>query len=135
MAIRIPWDCYEVALLFSAYEQVADGADYCAAAVRLSETLRALANRRGVAIDETYRNVNGIKMQLANVQYLFTDGKKGLSGASAMIHRMFELYKASPTDYQKILKEAIRLASSNTSIEDAFFSSAKERIGFSPSTL
>lgn len=128
MAIRIPWDCYEVALLFSAYEQVADGADYCAAAVRLSETLRALANRRGVAIDETYRNVNGIKMQLANVQYLFTDGKKGLSGASAMIHRMFELYKASPTDYQKILKEAIRLASSNTSIEDAFFSYAKERI-------
>lgn len=74
MAIRIPWDCYEVALLFSAYEQVADGADYCAAAVRLSVTLRALANRRGVSIDETYRNVNGIKMQLANVQYLFTDG-------------------------------------------------------------
>lgn len=135
MAIRIPWDCYEVALLFSAYEQVADGADYCAAAVRLSETLRALANRRGVSIDETYRNVNGIKMQLANVQYLFTDGKKGLSGASAMIHRMFELYKTSPTDYHKILKEAIRLAVSNTSIEDAFFSYAKERIGFSPSII
>lgn len=135
MAIRIPWDCYEVAFLFSAYEQVIDGADYSAAAVRLSETLRDLANRRGVSIDETYRNVNGIKMQLANVQYLFTDGKKGLSGASAMIRRMFELYKTSPTDYQKILKEAIRLASSNTSIEDAFFSYAKERIGFSPSII
>lgn len=74
MAIRVPWDCYEVALLFSTYERVADGADCSTEAARLSETLRALARRRGVSIDGTYRNVNGMKMQLANVQYLFTDG-------------------------------------------------------------
>lgn len=126
MAIRVPWDCYEVALLFSTYERVADGADCSTEAARLSETLRALARRRGVSIDGTYRNVNGMKMQLANVQYLFTDGQKGLSGASAMIRRMYDLYKTNPADYQTVLKEAIRLTSSNASVEDAFFAYVKE---------
>lgn len=126
MAIRVPWDCYEVALLFSTYERVADGADCSTEAARLSETLRALARRRGVSIDGTYRNVNGMKMQLANVQYLFTDGQKGISGASAMIRQMYDLYKTNPADYQTVLKEAIRLTSSNASVEDAFFAYVKE---------
>ena len=126
MAIRVPWDCYEVALLFSTYERVADGADCSTEAARLSETLRALARRRGVSIDGTYRNVNGMKMQLANVQYLFTDGQKGLSGASAMIRQMYDLYKTNPADYQSVLKEAIRLTSPNASVEDAFFAYVKE---------
>ncbi|MBP3656732.1 MAG: hypothetical protein J6K32_08560 [Clostridia bacterium] len=135
MTVRIPWDRYEVALLFSAYEQVANGADISAEAAKLSETLRVLAIRRGVSIDDTYRNVNGMKMQLANVQYLFTGGQKGLSGASAMIRQMYELYKDTPAEYQTILKEAIRLTGSNESVEDAFFTYAKERIGLSPRML
>ncbi len=135
MTVRIPWDRYEAALLFSAYERVADGADISQEAARLSETLRALAIRRGASIDDTYRNVNGMKMQLANVQYLFSDGQKGLSGASAMIRQMYELYKTNHEEYQIILKEAIRLTSSNASIEHAFFAYAKERIGLSPRML
>lgn len=135
MAVRIPWDRYEVALLFSTYERVADGADLGGEAARLSEKLRMLAIRRGNSIDETYRNVNGMKMQLANVQYLFTDGQKGLSGASAMIRQMYGLYKTNPADYQSVLKEAIRLTDSNTSVEAAFFAYAKERIGLSPGMI
>lgn len=131
MTVRIPWDRYEVALLFSAYEQVANGADISQEAARLSETLRVLAIRRGASIDDTYRNINGMKMQLANVQYLFSDGQKGLYGASSMIRQMHELYKANHAEYQIILKEAIRLTSSNASIEDAFFAYAKERIALS----
>ncbi len=104
MTVRIPWDRYEVALLFSAYERVADGADISQEAARLSETLRALAIRRGASIDDTYRNVNGMKMQLANVQYLFSDGQKGLSGASAMIRQMYELYKTNHEEYQIIFE-------------------------------
>lgn len=76
-----------------------------------------------------------MKMQLANVQYLFTDGQKGLSGASTMIRQMYELYRGDPAEYQTILKEAIRLTSSHASIEDAFFAYAKERIGLSPRML
>ncbi len=72
MPTRIPWDRFEVALLFSAYERVANGSDLNAEAEKLSQSLRDLAIRRKVVIDDTYRNINGMKMQLANVQFLFT---------------------------------------------------------------
>ena len=104
MSSRISWDCYEVALLLNSYERVAEGLDINTEAAKLSATLRNLATRRGILIDETYRNVNGMKMQLANVQYLFTDGKKGLSGASAMIQQMYEIYTTNPAKYQMILE-------------------------------
>lgn len=99
MAVRIPWDRYEVALLFSTYERVADGANLGGEAARLSEKLRTLAIQKGDSIEETYRNVNRMKMQLVNVQYLFTDGQKGLAGASAMIRQMYGLNKTNPVDY------------------------------------
>ncbi len=133
MVLRIPWDRYEVALLFNAYERVAAGSDINTEAAQLSSSLRALAIRRGVLIDDTYRNITGIKMQFANVQYLFTDSQKGLSCASMMIHQMYKLYKTNPVEYQILLKEANRLIGSNTSIEDAFFTYAKEHIHFSRS--
>ncbi len=114
MAVRIAWDRYEVALLFCAYEKVAKGSDLTKEAETLSQVLRNLAVRRGVTIDETYRNVNGMKMQLANVQYLFTDGERGLSGASSMIREMYELYSNHPVEFQTIMMEAIRMAGSTT---------------------
>lgn len=109
MSRKISWDRYEVALLFSSYIRVAEGSDINAEVTKLSMTLRNLATYRGIQIDKTYRNVNGMKMQLANVQYLFTDGEKGLSGASAIIRQMYELYRTSPTEFQVILDEANRM--------------------------
>ena len=135
MTVRIPWDRYEVALLFKSYERIVDGVDSNTEAVKLSETLRELAIRRNVPIDEAYRNVNGIKMRLSNVQYLFIKGQKGLSGGSAMIRQMYEPYKANHVEFQMIMKEAIRLTDSNTSIENAFFAYAKKRTGLSPEMI
>ena len=82
MAKRIAWSQHEVALLFRAYEKFAAGAGLNRVAEDLSKTLRTMALRAGQEVDETYRNVNGMKMQLGNVQNLFTNGQKGLSGAS-----------------------------------------------------
>lgn len=135
MTVRISWDRYEVALLFDTYERVAGGSDINSEAVKLSESLRTLATRKGISIDETYRNVNGMKMQLANVQYLFTRGQKGLSGASTAIRQMYELYRTDYTEYQMILKEAIRFTGSNASIEDAFFAYTKKRMRLSPDMI
>ena len=99
MPIRVPWDKYEVALLFRAYESVIGGGNKNEVARSLSETLRKLAIRRGIKIDYTYRNVNGMKMQLANVQYLFTSGERSLSGASVMILQTYNLLMANPTEF------------------------------------
>lgn len=135
MPIRVKWDRYEVALLIAAYERVASGADVNLEAAQLSQKLRALAIRRGITIDDTYRNVTGMKMQLGLVKYLDTDKKHGLSNPSAMLREVFEIYKTKPEVYQAILKEAIRLTSPNESVEDSFLSYAEERTTLSPAVL
>ena len=48
---------------------------------------------RFVAIDGTYRNTNGMKMQLAN---------------PTMIRQKIELYRQNHEEFQVFLKEAIR---------------------------
>lgn len=136
MPVRVPWSQHETALLIYAYLQISEGADPTKTANELSLALRNLAVHAGHVIDDTYRNVNGMKMQLANVQYLFTNGEKGLSSASSMIQQMYELYKAHPAEYQTILKEAIQMTGNTTmSIEDAFFEYAKGKIGLPPKVL
>lgn len=120
VSVRISWDCYETALLLDAYERSMDGSDIDAEAKMLSITLRNLAIHRGFLIDDTYRNVNGIRMKLFNVQYVFTNGRRGLSNPSKMIRYVYELYKNDYAKYQMILKEAIRLTGSAMSIEEAF---------------
>ena len=135
MPIRVPWDKFEVALLIQAYEQCENGEDLSQTADELSKTLRSLATQRGIIIDDTYRNVNGMIMQLGNVQYLFSEGKKGLSGASTLIRQMVALYQSKPAEFQQILEEAIRLTGKPMSVEDAFFAYAKERTGLPPRML
>ena len=125
MPIRVPWDQFEVALLIDAYIHCIHGKDLSQTAQELSDRLRGLAIRRGIEIDDTYRNVNGMKMQLGNVQYLFTNGERGLSGASAMIHQMVEMYRNEPTRFQVILKEAFQLTGKPVSVEEAFFAYAR----------
>lgn len=130
-AIRIPWDRYEVALLFEAYLATDKGENLQTVAQKLSQSLRGLARYRGVVFDETYRNENGMRMQLSNVQYLFTNGQRGLSGTTSMIRQMYETYRNHPEEYQAILEEAhdlIRLATTTETREPA---DGKER--FSPS--
>lgn len=113
MAARIPWDQYEIALLFDAYEQIATGENTKAVAAELSKTLRAKAVAEGKQIDATFRNVNGMMMQLGNVQYLVTDGKRGLSGASASIRQAFAMMKDNPEDFKKLREEAKQMVASD----------------------
>lgn len=135
MSKRVPWDKIEIALLFRAYEKVSEGSDINLVAVSLSETLRNLARHRGIEIDNTFRNVNGMKMQLGNVQYMFTDGAKGLSGASSLIREMYHIYLYDQEGYQKILKEAIQMTGEFLSVEESFYEYAKGKTNLSPKAL
>ncbi len=105
MAKRIPWSKHEIALLFMAYERVVNGSNMKEQASWLSDKLRRLASIKGIVIDETFRNINGMNMQLGNVQFLFTGGEKGLSGASRAIRNMYDVYMNDHNQYDAILEE------------------------------
>lgn len=110
MSIRIPWDNYEIALMFEIYQHMAMGMSLGSAAEKLSGILRQKAINQGIEIDDIFRNTNGMVFYLKRTEYLFTKGKSGLDGAQKNVVEMFELYHHNHTKYEEILVEARKLA-------------------------
>lgn len=107
---RIKWDEYEVALLVYYYCKIQDREiSFEAATIELSERLRRKAVRKGLEIDSIYRNTNGMSMKLGNMQYLFTNGEKGLNCNSHMDREIYELYMNNKEKYQQLLKKALEM--------------------------
>ena len=71
MALRIPWDKYETALLIEAcIKTVNHEMSWKKAITETSKTLRRRAAINGIPIDEIYRNENGISFQLGKIKKL-----------------------------------------------------------------
>ena len=97
------WNKYETALLIDGYKRVANGhASIKEVAMRISERIRP-SNLQDC---ETYRNVNGITLQLGAIQFLMTDGAHGISHVSNLFREIVKLYKEDPTEFARLLDEA-----------------------------
>lgn len=91
--INIPWNEYEAVLLVEACNKVISGeASKSDVIPELSSRLRGRMLSQGVEISETYRNENGIALQLSAMQYIMTNGEIGLPGGSALFSRMASLF-------------------------------------------
>ena len=91
--INIPWNEYEAVLLVEACNKVISGeASKSDVIPELSSRLRGRMLSQGVEISETYRNENGIALQLSAIQYIMTNGEIGLPGGSAIFSRMASLF-------------------------------------------
>lgn len=97
------WNKHEAALLIDGYNRAANGhASIKEVAMRISERLRP----SGMQDSETYRNVNGITLQLGAIQFLMTDGAHGISHVSNLFREIVKLYKEDSTEFAKLLEEA-----------------------------
>lgn len=104
MAVRIGWDEYEVALLIDACNKIRDKKiDKAECVHKLSNLLRQRAKANGINIDEIFRNENGITLQMTKMEYLLTDGEKGLPGASKLYIEMAKMSKLNSDEFEKIL--------------------------------
>ena len=104
MAVRIGWDKYEVALLIDACNKIRDKKiDKAECVHKLSKLLRQRAKANGIKIDEVFRNENGITLQMTKMEYLLTDGEKGLPGASKLYIEMAKMSKLNSDEFEKIL--------------------------------
>ena len=104
MTVRIGWDEYEVALLIDACNRIRDNKiDKAECVHKLSNLLRQRAKAKGINIDEVFRNENGIALQMTKMEYLLTDGKKGLPGASKLYIEMAKMSKLNSDEFEKIL--------------------------------
>ena len=80
----------------------------------LSDTLCCYARKCGYEVDASFRNVTGIKMKLRNIEYLDTNGKKGLSAHSRLDIIVVEQYKTNNAKFLKNLLKANKMIFDDT---------------------
>ncbi len=123
MAERILWDEYEAAILLDALIQVRNGTISRSDAVSaVSAELRRRARRKGLKIDDVFRNENGISWQMSAMEYNLTDGESGHEKGSDLFRSVVQLYKTDPQAYQALLREARAPIPEQRSVRDAFVS-------------
>jgi 5-methylcytosine-specific restriction protein A len=80
------WDREEVVLLIELYIKICDSRvnKNNPAILNLSQKLNDRALRSGINIKTTFRSNIGIFMKLKNIEFLDSNGKRGLSGYSKL---------------------------------------------------
>lgn len=101
------WDEYEAVILLNALLAVRNGTMLRKdAAEEVSHSLRQRALSMGQEIDDRFRNVAGIEMQMGRMEYSLTNGEKGLNPSSELFKNVVKLYKEDQLGYRKLLREA-----------------------------
>lgn len=112
------WDKYETALLIEAYWKIkANGIEKNEAVTDLSLRLR---NRADFDIDEIYRNENGIRMRLAEIDCLFNNGHHGMKNTSELFRDMTKMYVEDRETFEQILMEAKKMENNENNNQTRF---------------
>ena len=129
MALRVPWDKQETALLIDAYLRVKNKELSQQEAVKeVSELLRCRAILSGMEIDDVFRNTNGIGMQMKIIGGLVDDRPSSLHSATKMFNEMVALYKSSPAEFHEILIQAKGECAMQVNVQEKFFAWLTARV-------
>ena len=104
--IKIKWDLSEAVALFATYME--EGATLSVSTEKLmllSEMYKRKAKEAGLNVDEKFRNLSGLKMQLGCIHYVVTNGSEGMSNASRIFYEAYDLYRNNPAAFTQIKKD------------------------------
>ncbi len=128
MPRQIPFTEHEAALLLDAYLKTLSGEKGRMESVReCSAQLRRMATNAGTAIDQVYRNVNGISFQMASMESAY-QGHTVMKPATRLFTEMVSLYRNDAARYQQLLKEAKTMASKKQDNEAVFMAWLAENV-------
>lgn len=83
---RVVWNKFEAVLLVDAYMRVSrDEIVRNEAVSQLSKRLRNRMIINGIDINDRYRNENGINLQMATMEYIMTNGDRGISTPNKLL--------------------------------------------------
>ena len=106
-SINIGWNKYETAILIDAYIQVKEGKLLRKDAVaQVSKRLRERMLRIGTTISETYRNENGISMQMSAIGYAMGNDSNGISHVSNIFREIVKMYNEENDKFHQLLSIA-----------------------------
>lgn len=103
-SINTEWNRYEVALLIDYYQSFLHGKMSRKDAVSaLSKRLRDRMIKLGMSISDTYRNENGIDLQMHAIENALSNGEEGPIKASRLFCEIADLYINNNAVYESIL--------------------------------
>lgn len=103
--IRVKWEFEEAVALFDLYFRCGKSLNVPLEELeKLSLCYNNRAKSLGLHVDEKFRNIAGIKLQLACVHYVVTDGNSGMSNASKLFYDTYKFYQEYPDAFKIILK-------------------------------
>ena len=111
---NIRWNRYETALLVEAYEKVSQKVISRKDAVaQLSKQLRNGSAAMGLSISDTFRNENGISMQMTVIKNILTNSDSSFGSSSKVFLEVCNLYLNDKQSYGQILERAKKMYPSN----------------------
>ena len=106
-SINIAWNKYETAILIDTYIQVKEGKLLRKDAVAgVSKRLRDRMIKIGMTISDTYRNENGISLQLSAIGCAMGTESNGISHVSNIFREIIELYREDYAKFNQLLSIA-----------------------------
>lgn len=107
MANRPPlWNAHEAIILLDAFISIRAGLlSRMDAVKKVSSDLRKIALNQGLEIDQTFRNENGISLQIHNMELAFYGQHHG-THASKLFANVVGIYRENQDEYQRLLEEA-----------------------------
>lgn len=114
--IRKEWDEIETSLLIEAYIKITEnGENKEICLTELSNSLRFLAIKQGIKIDEDYRNYNGMQWQMGYVRNAFIGHKSPREPAKIFV-KMVDMYKNDKPKFELILNKAHALVAKKAEV-------------------
>lgn len=114
------WTIYEAAILLDGYLKLNEkNLPKMRIVKRISDELRQMAVNSGMAIDEVFRNENGISYQIQSMDSAYA-GHKIYVPATNLFSEIVEIYRNNPKRYETILREAKRMIVCSHSNRDSF---------------
>ena len=106
-SINIGWNKYETAILIDAYVQVKEGKLLRKDAVaQVSKRLRERMLKIGTTISETYRNENGISLQMSAIGYAMGNEANGINHVSNIFREIVKMYNEENDKFHQLLSIA-----------------------------
>lgn len=106
-SINIGWNKYEVVLLIEGYFKYQNTDSTRKEVIsELSKRLRARMINLGMSISDTYRNENGIDLQMRAMEYVLTNGEHGMNHPPKIFVEIGILYANDKDKYNNILSIA-----------------------------
>lgn len=104
--IKVKWDLEEAIALYDVYLKSKQKLDVDEKNLKnLSNVLKKRAKIKGFKIDDKFRNLTGLSMQIRCIHFVVTNGKEGLSNASHIFYEANDLYRDKPDIFYKVLDE------------------------------